>query len=1279
MIELLKALDKLPGYKIADSHFRIGSKIHISDFYYAKRFFQNSFFASRFAYLLSRHIIRDLGEEKLAELRQQGLTLVGYGIYSELLLSLTEKFLRKLASFTDDKINHNHITDADALELVKAKHPYSSVVLIVPISSTFTTSIKAEELLKQKYTCKVLSPHYNILTVSSSYSEKENRDIEEEFGWINKDIPNKTIFVNAFFETEVGSVKAQKYFLRLPSVWKKIEKCSDCFPQLMTGGTESQEKPLFETDRTSVTPNIIFAYPKSIGVDETTSVYDFELTPAMVEYGHHRRNHNHFLYSIDTEAFLLRNFPQVKKWLEELKGKKVFTDQFKESQNILIVSSCHYSNASFINLVNEVLFASSANIIHYDPSNDYIQNFDMIYGQEVYMADKILFVDDSLKSGATFHKIDEFVRHTLSSRNTKNNLEARRHRIDACLFLLNKSQPFTYNTIRETISDQRNVYAFATIHLYTALSYDEISPLILEQRKYQQLMDEALLDSLKMHFQGQRSKLNTKNRKLAQDKMSEERHLLMLEATHKLYQYFSSEEAFFDGTFNAFVTDLQAKTRIPNTYKYENDSAGSGLGLFESCLLKVLTQPPFTQYEPVRKMVFQWMLDLLISHIDVISTKITEKKFTYENYQQLKFLMRRAGLLNANILISPVFFQLLHKLYEPGGIPLLISQAREDIVTYKEKNVQTAVAVLQEKIRSLEEFGIFYAAQVKELLLLNEGKFVYLSQQLSTLSIKDNMGLQRLRTLIFIENAWLVHRFFEFVSRQSDWQGLHVEKEDAVGEAIVQLLKSPRIKNHQKYRTLSGYLASTSPKAPEENSLLVTYLTIKEWMTRELQEKATLSEKTRDLFLRLNQLVKFADDTDKNVSMIGSFLIVRDKQGMAYLIYDKNNEGEGELDPYEWDNANNRLLTQLLEGKNSGDLPYYETVLELERPTGQQGWRELHAVEQNRYVELSNEFLDRKLNRLILMRLTRIENGVEKCRGLVGFYFRIQVQQDTDLTRLQYLLLLRQDITDFVEKNHQNNLFNEWLIAENTKRLVLLAGHGKEMMQNLITKLPEYSQIVINQEHLQNIVLLSSNLTLAGAEDQIKEKFHHFYNVGNTKEITQDYLRDLKEMTDKIYNTPSVENSVYCDVVWESPEEPFQFAFNRNILDLICLELIINAKKNRWHFVEGNEVDGFEHNEVRLSMKVMPGTPRKLHLSIANTGPNIEIGGDPNTLANLNSKSRNVKHDYTTSGTALIKILIRKILDSEIQFTSKKLDKNDELHEFTVLVILKEMSEYENT
>ncbi len=116
MNELIKYINELPGYKISDTHFRLGSKIHISHFYYAKRFFQNSFFASRLAFLIAKEILTD-HNEKISKIKTDGLTLIGYGLYSELLISLVEMFLKKVLS--SNNINHNLISDADEPLFIK--------------------------------------------------------------------------------------------------------------------------------------------------------------------------------------------------------------------------------------------------------------------------------------------------------------------------------------------------------------------------------------------------------------------------------------------------------------------------------------------------------------------------------------------------------------------------------------------------------------------------------------------------------------------------------------------------------------------------------------------------------------------------------------------------------------------------------------------------------------------------------------------------------------------------------------------------------------------------------------------------------------------------------------------------------------------------------------------------------------------------------------------------------------------------------------------------------
>ena len=66
-IEQLKNyIQSLDGYKISDTHFKIGAKIHSKDFYYAKRLFQNSYYTARIAMLLAIRIKDKLNNKQLS-------------------------------------------------------------------------------------------------------------------------------------------------------------------------------------------------------------------------------------------------------------------------------------------------------------------------------------------------------------------------------------------------------------------------------------------------------------------------------------------------------------------------------------------------------------------------------------------------------------------------------------------------------------------------------------------------------------------------------------------------------------------------------------------------------------------------------------------------------------------------------------------------------------------------------------------------------------------------------------------------------------------------------------------------------------------------------------------------------------------------------------------------------------------------------------------------------------------------------------------------------------
>ena len=53
------------AYLIKNTHLKLGSKIHITDFVFAKRLFQKSYYASKFAFNIAKNIYNVLNPESL--------------------------------------------------------------------------------------------------------------------------------------------------------------------------------------------------------------------------------------------------------------------------------------------------------------------------------------------------------------------------------------------------------------------------------------------------------------------------------------------------------------------------------------------------------------------------------------------------------------------------------------------------------------------------------------------------------------------------------------------------------------------------------------------------------------------------------------------------------------------------------------------------------------------------------------------------------------------------------------------------------------------------------------------------------------------------------------------------------------------------------------------------------------------------------------------------------------------------------------------------------------
>jgi hypothetical protein len=131
------------GYKIENTHFRLGSKIHIDKFFYAKRVFQNSFFATPLAFLIAKSIQSVILNDSNKTIEKKNFTVFGYESYSESLVSVIRKLLGDFFG-NEYYFNHNTIsTDCTVSRSIETIQ--ENIFIIVPIASTFSTSIKIKK------------------------------------------------------------------------------------------------------------------------------------------------------------------------------------------------------------------------------------------------------------------------------------------------------------------------------------------------------------------------------------------------------------------------------------------------------------------------------------------------------------------------------------------------------------------------------------------------------------------------------------------------------------------------------------------------------------------------------------------------------------------------------------------------------------------------------------------------------------------------------------------------------------------------------------------------------------------------------------------------------------------------------------------------------------------------------------------------------------------------------------------------------------------------------
>jgi len=176
--------------------------------------------------------------------------------------------------------------------------------------------------------------------------------------------------------------------------------------------------------------------------------------------------------------------------------------KLKLNRSILLISSSNNNNAYFVEFINRIVFKDSAIINHYEIGEDYIENFEKFFSNDIKQAEYIFFVDDFIHSGNTFHLINDFVRYCNNLINQNGIYPKAETSCNGLFILINKSDNYSQNDILTILNnsskDEPSFFSF--FQWKDDQIKTEKCPICKERERYLLLADNSMLDTIKHFF-----------------------------------------------------------------------------------------------------------------------------------------------------------------------------------------------------------------------------------------------------------------------------------------------------------------------------------------------------------------------------------------------------------------------------------------------------------------------------------------------------------------------------------------------------------------------------------------------------------------------------------------------------------------------------------------------------------------------------------------------------------------------------------------------------------
>lgn len=517
------------GFKIPDTHMRLGNKVHLDSFYEMALFFENPNCAYYTAFLILRSLLKH--HTQIIDAKHH-LLLYGYASYSRAIIwaiiqTLSSyRQLQKLDSFPEMAfvIYQNDLkleSEAPQVQMYYSRSEWqkspnkiwgpqdTTLVMVVPISSSLTTFNKMKaELCREtgKEFCTV--ENFTAFWVRNHFKDEKAATDEERHFWQDADPIEKTIKSDLV----QGTIH---YLVSVTSEWSNPLLCQRCFPPDVLF-----EYPLVETDPTSTIPTQQF-YLKPPG-KSPASPEDMSENDARVArlkrntiYGHISKGNNHYQYYVKTRVYFQQEREEIAAWLKKLRRQAVERGEPLVTSptciNVLIIPQ-QVDNVEFSQYVYEYYFQGSAECVIINTEKEFRSNLCAEYSglfrrlQAVKDPEtniKFHYIDISIRSGSSFNRAMSLVSSCLELPIQKTQSSEKNHRYEFQLeqvFLL-VSRMSEASKKMYVKDPEKNYHAYVELHISAIRTFGDSCVPCKVQREALQYYKKAATKSISAYWE----------------------------------------------------------------------------------------------------------------------------------------------------------------------------------------------------------------------------------------------------------------------------------------------------------------------------------------------------------------------------------------------------------------------------------------------------------------------------------------------------------------------------------------------------------------------------------------------------------------------------------------------------------------------------------------------------------------------------------------------------------------------------------------------------------